>query len=463
MIISTSAPTPRPDAVEWRHFNGQWYGLQLADFTGPVPEAAKYYHVFRPTILNSTPVRVPKRFVGLTVENVGNGNGQSTPPWSMGVQYSIHRLLAEGTYWAQIERNADGNFDWTKLDAAVELAVAAGKEVMLNVAYTPYGHAANKTVKRSSGASTLGWPSPPADLAATMQTYPALNSAVWGRFIRALVRRYKGRIKYYVGWNEPNYRMANSARQVNAPCGNWFDATDTWNSVIPGDYTTPRSSVIGDVQRYGQLVQLLADMYGIVSEEDPDAIVLGPDFYGEAGSQSVGGKQDGVTCFAAFLAAGGGSFCHGYAWHPYMDEGDGDDRGNIDGVSRRLVPVLKALEVVRVAAGAPARPWRCTEAGHNVLTHLPLDDQIRWVKRQIRIAASLGWQAWVMYVWDSLNPATTQMSLWAPPGLNNPGKRAIADALSQEALLIEDSTIDCSVMLSDGRWCGTRNGIPEIV
>ena len=461
MIVSANEAdlNRRPDVLERCYFNGQHYGLQLSDFTGAVPEAAKYFGVFRPTVLTSTPVVVPTKWAGLTVENVGNGDGNSTPPWSFGIEYGIHRLLGFGTYWPEIE-TSDGVFDWSKMDAAVSQAVANGKDVMWNVAYTPWFHSSNLEAHRSAGyAATKGWAAAPSDLTATMQVYPALNSAKWSRFARAAVRRYVGRIKYYVMWNEPNYRMWNSSIQPQAPVFNWKDTSDTG----PTDLTTPRTSSLGDVQRYDQHVRLLADLYGIVQEEDPAAIVLGPDFYGEAGSQATGGKQSGRDAFANWLASGGANYCHGYAWHGYMDEGDGDERGNIDGVSRRLVPVLQSLEAARVAAGAPAKPWYNTETGHNVLEHMPMEDQRRWVGRHMIIAAALGWKSWVMYVWDSQNPATTQMSLWAPATIANPGVRAVAGAFSQFAALLQGSTITYATILSDGRVCATINGTAYVV
>jgi len=460
MIVTTnSADLIRPDVLETRFIAGTYYGLQLSDFIGEVPDAAKYFSVFRHTVLTNTPVLVPSKWAGLTIENVGNGNNLSTPPWDLEVHYSIHRLLAFGTYWPEIE-TSDNNFNWDKMDRAVEAARAAGKDIMWNVAYTPTFHASNINAHRSSGqASSGGWASAPADLAASMQTYPTLNSAKWGRFVRTAVQRYVGRIKYYIMWNEPNYRMWNVARQSQAPVFNWKDTSDTGAT----DLTVSRADVTGDVQRYDQLVQMQADLYGIVKAEDSSAIVLGPDFYGEAGSQNIGGKQSGRDCFVNWLTSGGANYCDGYAWHPYMDEGDGDERGNIDGVSRRLVSVLQSLESARIAAGAPAKPWYSTEAGHNVLEHMPLYDQERWVGRQMFIAAAMGFKSWIMYVWDSLNVATTQMSLWAPSTFDNPGKRPIADKFSAYAQLFEDSTVNYAVQISDGRVCGTVNGQPLVI
>lgn len=455
MIIGTSAADMmRPDVIEVERRGASYYGLQLADFAGPITSDAQWFKVFKPTVLTAAPVVVPSTFMGLVVENVGNGNGASAPPWSLGMNYGIHRLLAFGTYWPEIE-TSDNVFNWTKMDAAVAAAVAAGKQVLWNVAYTPTFHSRDVNAHRSSGqAASGGWAACPADLAASMQTYPTLNSAKWGRFVRAAVQRYVGRIKYYVCWNEPNYRRYGNSGSQEVPHGNWFDTSDTG---VLTDLTTVRTSVTGN-QNYTQFVRMQADLYGIVHAEDPGAVVLGPDFFGEASSQGTGGKQDGVTCFAAWLSAGGAAYCDGYAWHAYMDEYQG-----IEGVSKRLVGRLRALEAARVAAGAPVKPWYNTETGHEALEDMPLSDQRLWLGRNVLISAALGWQTWGMYVWDSLNPATTQMSLWAPDGLSNPGLRPIAAEYNRWAGILQGATISSACILNSGKVCATVDGTAYVV
>lgn len=453
---SSAADMMRPDVIEVERRGSLYYGLQLSDFANGLSTDTLAFRVFQPTILTSTPVVVPSTFLGLTVENVGNGNGLSTPPWDLGVNYSIHRILAFGTYWPDIE-TSDGVFNWAKLDAAVNAAVAAGKQVMWNVAYTPTFHASDVNAHRSSGqSSTGGWASAPADLAGTMQTYPALNSTKWGRFVRAAVQRYRGLIRYYVMWNEPNYRRyANPAGfSQEVPHGNWFDTSDTG---VLRDLTTVRTNVTGNNQNYTQFVRLQADLYGIVKAEDPSAVVIGPDFFGEASSQATGGKQDGVTCFKAWLAAGGANYCDAYAWHAYMDEVKG-----IEGVSKRLHPILLQLKQAVVDAGAPDKPWHNTETGHEALEEMALDDQVLWLRRNVVTHAALGYSSWTMYVWDSLNPATTQMSLWAPPNLANPGLRPIAQEFNRLGHIIPGSTISFAARLNTGKVCATIDGVTTI-
>ena len=455
MITGASASAMmRSDVVEVEYRNGTYYGLQLSDFCGAISDNAHFFKVFEPTVLTATPVSVPSTFMGLTVENVGSGTNTASTPWSYGVNYSIHRILGQGTYWAEIESNADGNYNWNKLDAAVDAAIAAGKTVMWNVAYTPTGYGSNAAARRSSGVSTAGWASAPSDLAATMQVYPAKNSAVWSNFLIAAVQRYAGRIKYYVMWNEPNYRTYNTATQANAPCGNWFDTSDTGTLKT----FTAQTSVSGN-QNYTQYVQLQADLYGIVHQYDPTALVLSGEMYGESNNQSIGGRQAGDVTFNALLTAGAGDYCDGYCWHNYMDEYLG-----INGVSLRLNTFLNTVMGKVASTGSTTRNWYATETGHNNLGDLNILDQRLWLGRHVLIAAAKGFQTWGMYAWDSLNPSTQVMGLWAPSNATtNPGLRQIADDFSYWAGVLQGATITYAAILNNGQVCATINGTTYIV
>jgi len=457
-MITGSSPSAmmRPDVVEVQNRGGTYYGLQLTDFCGPtIDQQALWFRVFTPTILTSSTVSVPSNFLGLTVENVGCGNNLSISPTAAGIPTSIHRILGQGTYWAEIE-TSDNVFNWAKLDAAVNAALADGKQVMWNIAYTPSFHSGNANAKRSSGASTAGWAAAPADIAGSLQTYPTPNSAKWTRFVKTAVQRYAGRIKYYIMGNEPNYRTyatTGASGQANAPCGNWFDSSDTG---VLTDLTTVRTSVSGN-QNYTQYVQLLADLYGLVHQYDPNGLVLAPEMYGELSSQSSGGKQAGDTTFAAFLAAGGGSYCDGYSWHNYMDEYMG-----IQGVSLRLNSFLATVEGKVALAGAPTRPWYHTETGHNNLGFLATSDQNLWLIRNMIISAGRGAKCWSMYAWDVTNTSTYQMSLYQQStGPGAPGLQVIAPIYSRMASLLPGSSL-YAVQLNTGRVCFNVNGVPFV-
>lgn len=438
---------------------GVYYGMQVYDHGDPTtsPEA-RASATLRPIALNITDVVVPSKFAGFTIENVGSGNGTSPHPVDLGVTTHIHRVLGQGTYWAEIEKSA-GVYDFTKLLAALRLGRAKGCKTMWNIAYTPSVYSSNDDAHRSSGiGTTRGWAAAPADLAATMQPNPADNSAVLKAFLTAAIAAgVFDLLDFVVWWNEPLFR---SYALPGAPYGNWFDTSD---DVGLRDLTTwPQAPVSGN-QHYTQFVLMQACAYTIIKAAYPSIVFIGCDMYGEQSSQSIGGKQKGEVCFAAWLAAGGATYCDAYGWHSYCDL---YQVAGIDGVSYRLAGLLQSLDKVRSTAGAPAKPWYCTEVGYNNMGFLPLTDQKRWVARNLLIHASLGWQSVIWYAWDSLNAATMQMSWYLPYATQGlpAGVQALADETSLWLGRVAGATIAAgSVMLSDGRWVGKIDGTTYVV
>src|SRR5207248_958610 len=92
----------------------------------------------------------------------------------------------------------------------------------------------------------------------------------WNDFVAAVASRYKGRIKYYELWNEPN-------------------AARFWT---------------GSTQ---QMVQMAKLAYSTIKQADPDALVLTP-------------APQGVNAYRwteAYFAAGGAAFAYMVAFHSY--------------------------------------------------------------------------------------------------------------------------------------------------
>jgi hypothetical protein len=112
------------------------------------------------------------------------------------------RLAAEAGFhwlrqefpWQDIEIHGKGDFEdrrnppprsaWEKYDQIVELAEKYGLELIVRISTPP-------AWSRSQG-DTVGTFAPPDDY------------ADFGDFVHALVSRYRGRIRYYQIWNEPN-------------------------------------------------------------------------------------------------------------------------------------------------------------------------------------------------------------------------------------------------------------------
>lgn len=468
MIVSTDPRDMlRPDVVEVRARGNEFHGLQVSDWTGETPTTHPQRQARIGTVLrmqgrelNSGDVTVPAYFSGNTIENVGLGDGQSPHPVDLGLRTHWHRCLAFGSYWPEIETSA-GGYNFTRLKAALQAAKARGCKTLWNIAYTPTFYGSDINAHRSSGqAVSGGWASAPSDLQATMQADPRDNSAVLRNFCTAAMTEIGDLLDVVVFWNEPNFRRYSGS---GAPYGNWFDTSDEG---VLRDLVTVRTDVSGNNQRYAQFVRLQACAYHTIKALRPSIVFCGPDFFGEASSQSsVGGKQAGRTCFGQWLADGGAAYCDAYSWHSYTDL---YQLTGIAGVDWRLSDMLRGLDDERASRGAPAKPWYCTEVGHEELGTLALQDQRMWALRNHLEHASQGWQSIIAYAWDSLSPATYQMSWYLR---NSAGSHGLTAGVQPIALFWDESagltagrTISAgAVRLVDGRWCGRIDGVPYVV
>ena len=88
--------------------------------------------------------------------------------------------------WRDIEGAGRGQFDWVNADRAVYLANSKGIDIMARMDNAP------------------DWAAPGCYNAAASIEGPAKNMQDWVDFLTTFVTRYKGRIRGYEIWNEPN-------------------------------------------------------------------------------------------------------------------------------------------------------------------------------------------------------------------------------------------------------------------
>ncbi len=132
----------------------------------------------------------------------------------------IRWLRVAGTEWSRVEPRR-GQFDWRAADRLINLAHDLGYGVLAPLAYTP---------EWASGA--------PEHLPAGIRIKaPPRDLRDWEAYVEAVVSRYKGRVRYWQVWNEP-------------------DLAGFWQG-------TPR-----------QYAELLAVTYRAVKKIDPDAYVV---------------------------------------------------------------------------------------------------------------------------------------------------------------------------------------------
>jgi len=133
------------------------------------------------------------------------------------------RMIAEAGFhwirqefpWQDIEIHAKGDFEdrrhqpyrsaWEKYDQIVDLAQRYGLELIVRLSAPP------------------AWSRAQGDAAGTLA--PPDNYADFGDFVAAVVSRYRGRIRYYQIWNEPNiYPNGESGRSIPRAmlnCSKW--------------------------------------------------------------------------------------------------------------------------------------------------------------------------------------------------------------------------------------------------
>jgi hypothetical protein len=98
------------------------------------------------------------------------------------------RLWDTGVTWREVQP-AKGVWDWSRLDAQVAQALAKRAQPVLVLGQTPAWASSRPTQVAYVGKGAAA--------------YPKLLSD-WGTYVKTVAKRYKGRVKVYETWNEPN-------------------------------------------------------------------------------------------------------------------------------------------------------------------------------------------------------------------------------------------------------------------
>ncbi|MGC9946080.1 MAG: cellulase family glycosylhydrolase [Bryobacteraceae bacterium] len=183
-----------------------------------------------------------------------DSNGQPVSggvPWPA-ARFGTLRLWDSGTTWTALEP-LRGVWNFAPLDTWVAAAQANGNpDIILTLGQTPAWASSNPDDVNYVGA---GAPAPPS------------NMQDWSDYVTAVAQRYKGRIRYYEIWNEPNDNT-------------YFTGT------------------------VAQLAQLTQTAYQALKAVDPQNTVLSPAVYSA-------GYLD------TFLATGAGQYVDVIAHHVY--------------------------------------------------------------------------------------------------------------------------------------------------
>ncbi len=110
-----------------------------------------------------------------------------------GVPAGSLRLVCFPT-WRDIEKTK-GNYDWDQLDAYVNNALSWGyKDILYTFCGTPKWAVGSQTPRYPDRAAVV-----PGDATAAL---PPADMGDWKAFVKAVAKRYKGKITSYQAWNE---------------------------------------------------------------------------------------------------------------------------------------------------------------------------------------------------------------------------------------------------------------------
>jgi GH35 family endo-1,4-beta-xylanase len=274
---------------------------------------------------------IPRTLFGMHVGRVVDGTpwpNLSVPAW---------RLWDSQVKWPDLEPSK-GQWRFDKLDKYVALAELHNTEVLLPLGTTPQWASSLPDVK--SGWQAPGFTAAPADM----------ND--WQTYVRQVVTRYKGRIRAYEIWNEPNLKQF------------WIGSTD-------------------------QLVTMTKDAYAIIKSVDPAAILVSP--------AATGGP--GVAWLADFLSKGGGHYVDVIGYHFYV----------FPHAPETILPLVERVKQAMKDNGAEDKPIWCTELGWAApKPFLSEELAAAYVARSFIINWAAGIQRLYWYMWDNRNWVTIE-------------------------------------------------------
>jgi hypothetical protein len=257
-----------------------------------------------------------------------------------------------------------GQWDFSRLDKDVAAAVSHGVEVGLTLGSTPHWASARPDEHCKYGG--LGG----------CAAEPA-NIADWENYVRTVVQRYRGRIKYYEIWNEPD-----------------FSGT-TGNSYFSGTAD--------------KMQQLASTAYAIIQQADSGARVLSPAPIAEASRIEPFLNVDGKT-FDVFAA-------HYYVLFP-----------------EELVSRVNTMKALLTKYGLQDKPVWNTESGYMITTDpnappvtvvsgtgkgvfgFTLDHKTAaaLIARQLILGASAGLGRSALYAWDDDQMGFVNLATYEP-------------------------------------------------
>jgi hypothetical protein len=261
---------------------------------------------------------IPKSYFGLHIHHL-NFPSPTTPWPSMAVPE--WRLWDAVVSWPDLEPNK-GQWQFERLDLYVSLAQQHGTGLLLPLAMTPIWAAAFRQTNSEPK-----------------------NLDDWRTYVRTVVSRYKGRIRAYEIWNEPNLKDF------------WTGNTD-------------------------QMLALTKEASQIIHSLDPQALVVSPSPTADYG----------IPWLMEFLKKGGGQFVDVIGYHFYVTPKPPEE----------IVPVIQRVRQVLSENGLANKPLWNTEMGWLAPTQFDSEESAAaYLARAYILAWAAGVQRFYWYAWDN--------------------------------------------------------------
>lgn len=270
---------------------------------------------------------IPSTYFGLHIHHLAEPVPSAWP----NMPVPAWRLWDAGVRWVELEPNR-GRWEFAKLDGYLSLAQQHGTEVLLTLGMSPRWAAAAPKVYNNDQ------PRPGA---------PPASMDDWRTYVRTVAERYKGRIRAYEIWNEPNLG-------------------DFWSGSMD------------------EMLALTKEASQIIHSVDPNALVVSPSATAEYG----------IPWFAEFLKKGGGQYVDVIGFHFYVDP---QTRPVED-----MIPVIKRVLQVMSENGQANKPLWNTETGWMAPAKFDSEELAAgFLARAYILSWAAGVQRFYWYAWDN--------------------------------------------------------------
>lgn len=286
----------------------------------------------RPQVYVAPDHPITAEYFGMHIHHAASGT-----PWPA-VRFASWRLWDSGVAWPQVEPEPD-KWDFTLLDRYVQIAAEHDVEIVLTLGLTPTWASARPWEPSAYGRGNAAEPSRLAD---------------WEDYVRIVATRYKGAIRSYEIWNEPNIRANFSG--------------------------SPE-----------EMLQLSRTAYEVMKRVDPRITVVSPSATTSAG----------VAWLNEFLAQGGCKYSDVIGYHFYVTPD----------LPEAMISLIKKVKGLLHSRGCENKPLWNTESGWAKPKHFSSDAEAAgYLMRTYLVNWLMGVERCYWYSWDNHNWSTLELT-----------------------------------------------------